>query len=119
MTPEQQQAQMDLEAAENQPLCEGEDVAIAEKTCEVTLTRVIEWSGSSNCEEVVIGFVDSRSTAAVEWQASVGSQVVASGTWDSDSEPTKVLTFVYGSEISAESEGGGETTTVTCMGTIR
>ena len=117
-TPDQQQAQMDLEAAENQPLCEGEDVAIAEKACEVTLTREIEWSGSSNCEEVVIGFVDSRSTAAVEWQASVGSQVVASGTWDSDSEPTKVLTFVYGSEISAESEGGGETTTVTCMGTI-
>ena len=117
LTPEQQQAQMDLEAAEAQPLCEGEGAVSAEKTCDITLTREIGWSGASNCEEVVVEIVNTMATAAVGWQANVGSQVVASGTWDSDSEQTKVVTFTYTPE-AAQDAASEESTTVTCTGTI-
>ena len=117
LTPEQQQAQIDLEAAEAQPLCEGDGAVSAEKTCDITLTREIEWSGASNCEEVVVEIVDSRATAAIEWQANVGSQVVASGTWDSDAEQTKVVTFTYTPEATQE-DASEESTTVNCTGTI-
>jgi hypothetical protein len=117
LTPEQQQAQMDLEAAEAQPLCEGDGAISAEKTCDITLTREIGWSGASNCEEVVVEIVNTMATAAIGWQANVGSQVVASGTWDSDSEQTKVVTFMYTPE-AAQDAASEESTTVTCTGTI-
>jgi hypothetical protein len=117
LTPEQQQAQIDLEAAEAQSLCEGDGAISAEKTCDITLTREIEWSGASNCEEVVVEIVNTMATAAVGWQANVGSQVVASGTWDSDSEQTKVVTFTYTPE-AAQDAASEESTTVTCTGTI-
>ena len=117
LTPEQQQAQMDLAAAEAQPLCDGDGAVSAEKTCDITLTREIEWSGASNCEEVVVEMVDTRATAAIGWQANVGSQVVASGIWDSDSEQTKVVTFTYTPE-AAQDAASEESTTVTCTGTM-
>ena len=117
MTPEQQQAQMDLEAAENQPLCEGDAAVSEEKTCDITLSGP-EYGGTSTCEEVVVQIVNSQSNQAIEWIATVGSQTVASGTWDIVSENTKVVTFTYTPEVTPESGSGGETTTVTCMGTI-
>ena len=117
LTPEQQQARIDLEAAEAQPLCEGDGAESAEKTCDITLTREIGFSGTSNCEEVVVEIVNTMATAAVGWQANVGSQVVASGTWDSDSEQTKVVTFTYTPE-AAQDAASEESTTVTCTGTI-
>jgi len=116
LTPEQQQAQMDLAAAEAQPLCEGDGVVSAEKTCEITLSGPV-FGGTSTCEEVVVQIVNSQSTQAIEWQANVGSQVVASGTWDAASESTKVVTFTYTPE-AAQDAASEESTTVTCTGTM-
>ena len=70
LTPEQQQAQMDLAAAEAQPLCEGDGVVSAEKTCEITLSGPV-FGGTSTCEEVVVQIVNSQSTQAIEQQAKV------------------------------------------------
>ena len=116
LTPEQQQAQMDLQAAESQPLCDNSETS-AEVSCEITLQVGSEWTGTSTCIEVTVQFVDTRSTTAIEWQATVGAQVVASGTWDAVTENSKVISFSY---TPAQEEGaeGGETTTVTCTGTI-
>lgn len=116
LTPEQQQAQMDLEAAESQPLCDNNETS-SEVSCEITLNSVGEITGTSSCAEVMVQIVNTQSTTAVEWQATVGSQVVASGTWDSVAENTKVISFSY---TPAQEEGAdsGETTTVTCTGTM-
>ena len=116
LTPEQQQAQMDLEAAESQPLCEGDAAVSEEKTCDITLSGP-EYGGTSTCEEVVVQIVNSQSNQAIEWIATVGSQTVASGTWDSVSENTKVISFSY-TPAQEENADSGETTTVTCTGTM-
>ena len=116
LTPEQQQAQMDLEAAEAQPLCESNETS-SEVSCEITLQGVGEITGTSSCAEVMVQIVNSQSTTAVEWQATVGSQVVASGTWDSVAENTKVISFSY-TPAQEENADSGETTTVTCTGTM-
>ncbi|MFM2234398.1 MAG: hypothetical protein RL296_57 [Actinomycetota bacterium] len=116
LTPEQQQAQMDLEAAEAQPLCEGDGAVSAEKTCDITLSGP-QFGGTSTCEEVVVQIVKAQSPQAIEWQANVGSQVVASGTWDAVSESTKVVTFTYTPE-AAQDAASEESTTVTCTGTM-
>lgn len=116
LTPEQQQAQMDLESAESQPLCDSNETS-AEVSCEITLQNVGEWSGTSTCSEVNVEFVDTRSTTAIEWQATVGAQVVASGTWDAVTENSKVISFSY-TPAQEEDADGGETTTVTCTGTM-
>ena len=116
LTPEQQQAQMDLEAAESQPLCDNSETS-SEISCEITLQSAGEWAGTSTCTEVTVQFVDTRSTTAIEWQATVGTQVVASGTWDAVTENTKVISFSY-TPAQEENADSSETTTVTCTGTM-
>ena len=116
LTPEQQQAKMDMEAAEATPLCDGVNTAGAEKTCEITLNSVGEIGGTSSCEEVVVQIVNSQATAAIEWIATAGTQTVASGVWDSVSENTKVVTFTYTPQTEADSQDAGGST-VTCTGT--
>jgi len=119
LTPEQQQAQMELEVAETTPLCDvtGDNGVSEERSCEITLTVPSENPGSSTCEEVVVQILNSESTTAIEWNAVVGEQVVASGVWDSVSENTKVVAFSY-TPTQEENAGEGETTTVTCTGTV-
>lgn len=116
LTPEQQQAQMDLEAAESQPLCDNSETS-SEISCEITLQSAGEWAGTSTCTEVTVQFVDTRSTTAIEWQATVGTQVVASGTWDAVTENTKVISFSY-TPAQEENADSSETTEVTCTGTM-
>ena len=110
LTPEQQQAQMELEAAEAQPVCEADGAASDERTCDITLSVSAgeQYGGTSTCEEVVVEIVDTRATFAIEWIATVGSQTVASGTWDSDSENTKVVPFTYTPEATPGFGSGGD-----------
>ena len=92
LTPEQQQAQMDLEAAESQPLCDSNETS-SEVSCEITL--VLGGENTSTCPEVAINFTSTVSTDAFEWEAVVGELVVASGTWNAEAESTKVVAFTY------------------------
>ena len=92
LTPEQQQAQMDLEAAESQPLCDNNETS-SEVSCEITL--VLGGENTSTCPEVTINFTSAVSTDAYEWEAVVGELVVASGTWNAEAESTKVVAFTY------------------------
>ena len=108
LTPEQQQAQMELEAAEAQPVCEADGAASDERTCDITLSVDEQYGGTSTCEEVVVEIVDTRANFAIEWIATVGSQTVASGTWDSVSENTKVVPFTYTPEATPGSGSGGD-----------
>ena len=110
LTPEQQQAQMELEAAEAQPVCEADGAASDERTCDITLSVSAgeQYGGTSTCEEVVVEIVDTRANFAIEWIATVGSQTVASGTWDSVSENTKVVPFTYTPEATPGSGSGGD-----------
>jgi hypothetical protein len=108
LTPEQQQAQMELESAEAQPVCEADGAVSDERTCDITLSAIGQFGGTSTCEEVMVEIVDTRATFAIEWTATVGSQTVASGTWDSVSENTKVVSFTYTPEATPESGSGGE-----------
>jgi hypothetical protein len=108
LTPEQQQAQMELEAAEAQPVCEADGAVSDERTCDITLNGIGQFGGTSTCEEVVVEIVDTRATFAIEWIATVGSQTVASGTWDSVSENTKVVSFTYTPEATPGSGNGDE-----------
>ena len=114
LTPEQQQAQMDLEAAKAQPLCDNSETS-SEISCEITL--ILGGENTSTCPEVVIDFVNTASTSAFEWEAVVGGRVVASGTWNAEAESTKVVAFTY-TPVQEENAGGSETTEVTCTGTM-
>lgn len=118
-TPEQQQAQMDLENAEAQPLCdeEGAGETAEERSCEVTLSNVGEWQGLSTCEEVQIQFVDTRSTTAIEWAAVVEGGTVYTGTWDAVSEDPKVISFSY-TPASLEEANGEDPSSINCEITI-
>jgi len=115
LTPEQQQAQIDLETAEAQPLCETSGEVSQEVTCEITFTVPSDTPAVSTCAELAID-LDTRNTAAIEWTATVDSQIVASGVWDSVSENTKVVTFSY----MPQSESGSDEamSTVTCTVTL-
>ncbi len=115
LTPEQQQAQMDLETAENQPLCETSGEVSQEVTCEITFTVPSDTPAVSTCAELEID-LDTRNTAAIEWTATVDSQIVASGVWDSVSENTKVVTFTYTPQSDSGSEDAGGSTVI-CTGT--
>ena len=108
LTPEQQQAQMELESAEAQPVCEADGAVSDERTCDITLSAIGQFGGTSTCEEVMVEIVDTRATFAIEWIATVGSQTVASGTWDSVSENTKVVSFTYTPEVTPGSGSGGD-----------
>ena len=111
LTPEQQQAQMDLEAAESQPLCDNSESSSV-ISCEITL--VLGGENTSTCPEVVINFTSTVSTDAFEWEAVVGELVVASGTWNAEAESTKVVAFTY---TPAQAEGAESTSEVTCTAT--
>ena len=119
LTPEQQQAQMDLEAAEAQPVCEGEGAGetAEERSCEVTLTGGGEWQGLSTCEEVQVQFVDTQSTTAIVWAAVVNGETVYSDTWDAVSENTKFVSFMYFPVVGG-GEGDGDAADILCEITI-
>ncbi|NBW91315.1 MAG: hypothetical protein EBR53_02475, partial [Actinobacteria bacterium] len=115
LTPEQQQAQMDLESAENQPLCEPSGDASQEVTCDLTFNGVGTYTITSSCPEVTTQIIDSTSNQAISWNATVGEQEVASGVWDAVTEMEKVITFSY----TPQSDSGSDEamSTVTCTGT--
>jgi len=75
LTPEQQQAQMDLEAAESQPLCEGDSAVI-----ECTGTVTVE-GATSDCGPVVL-YVAEDGTWHLDDEAQDPVLVLAEGTVD-------------------------------------
>jgi hypothetical protein len=64
LTPEQQQAQMELEAAEAQPVCEADGAVSDERTCDITLSVSGQFGGTSTCEEVAVEIVNTISTSS-------------------------------------------------------
>ena len=121
LTPEQQQAQMDLEAAEAQPLCET-DSESTEISC--TATRTVD-GVSDDCADGEVIVDDSNGG---EWklvQPSVedsGETVLAQGTYDVTTlgvdNPIIIPISYGGSGNVGDGSGEVETTTVTCTGTI-
>ena len=121
LTPEQQQAQIDLEAAETQPLCEGDAESTAEVTC--TATRTFE-GVTDDCADGDVIVEDSNGG---EWKlvniAEDGSEVIlANGTYDVTTlgvdNPIIIPISYGGSGNVGDGSGEVETTTVTCTGTI-
>jgi len=116
LTPEQQQAKMDMEAAEATPLCETSGEVSQEVTCDLTFNGVGTYTITSSCPEVTTRIIDSVSNQAISWNATVGEQEVASGIWDAVAEMEKVVTFTYTPQSDSGSEDSGGST-VTCTGT--
>ena len=116
LTPEQQQAKMDMETAEATPLCETSGEVSQEVTCDLTFNGVGTYTITSSCPEVTTQIIDSTSNQAISWNATVGEQEVASGVWDAVTEMEKVITFTYTPQSDSGSEEAGGST-VTCTGT--
>ena len=81
LTPEQQQAQMDLEAAEAQPLCEAEGAESAsEVTC--TATATIDSSVSDDCADGDVRLDWGGSWTLVNTAEDGTETVLTQGIWD-------------------------------------
>jgi hypothetical protein len=115
LTPEQQQAQMNLEAAETQPLCETD----AENTSEVTCTATRTFEGvTDDCADGDVIVEDSNGG---EWKlvgiAEDGSEVVlAQGTYDVTTlglDNPIIIPISYG-----VASGEGETSADGCTATL-
>ena len=108
LTPEQQQAQMDLEAAETQPLCET-DAESAEISCTATVTLD---SLTDDCADGDVRTVNSGDWTLVNTAEDGTETVLAQGTWDvaalSADNPI-VIPISYGG-----TSGEGETSTDGC-----
>lgn len=112
LTPEQQQAQMDLEAAEAQPLCESNSEGAAEVTC--TATIALE-SVSDDCEAGDVR-VDGTQWELVGTDESGAETVFAFGPYDASiitAESPLVFPITYGG-----SSDGGESASDACTATF-
>jgi len=112
LTPEQQQAQMDLEAAEAQPLCESDSEGAAEVTC--TATIALE-SVSDDCEAGDVR-VDGTQWELVGTDESGAETVFAFGPYDASiitAESPLVFPITYGG-----SSDGGESASDACTATF-
>ena len=112
LTPEQQQAQMDLEAAEAQPLCESNSEGASEVTC--TATIALE-SVSDDCEAGDVR-VDGTQWELVGTDESGAETVFAFGPYDASiitAESPLVFPITYGG-----SSDGGESASDACTATF-
>ena len=104
LTPEQQQAQMDLEAAEAQPLCET-DSESAEISC--TATATID-GVTDDCADGEV-LLNPGGTWILENQAEDGTEtVLAEGTWDVEAlsaDNPVIIPISYGGSGSGDDEG--------------
>ena len=110
LTPEQQQAQMDLEAAEAQPLCEA-DSESAEISC--TATAAID-GVTDDCADGDVRTVNSGDWTLVNTAEDGTETVLAQGTWDvsalSADNPI-VIPISYGTSTDS---GADESSDSTC-----
>jgi hypothetical protein len=113
LTPEQQQAQMELEAAEAQPLCEADAGSASEVTCTATATLD---GVSDDCVDGDVRTVNSGEWTLVNTAEDGTETVLAQGTWDvsalSADNPI-TIPIAYGG-----TSGEGETSTDGCTATL-
>jgi hypothetical protein len=118
LTPEQQQAQMDLEAAEAQPLCEADAESASEVTCSATAT--IDSSVSDDCADGDVRLDWGGSWTLVNTAEDGTETVLAQGIWDvaalSADNPITIPITYGGTSGEGESSTDGCTATLTSTG---
>ena len=116
LTPEQQQAQMDLEAAEAQPVCET-DSESAEISC--TATATID-GVTDDCADGEV-LLNPGGTWILENQAEDGTEtVLAEGTWDVEAlsaDNPVIIPISYGGTGNGEEENSTDGCTATFTST--
>lgn len=104
LTPEQQQAQMDLEAAEAQPLCEADAESTSEVSCTATVTLD---SLTDDCADGDVRTVNSGDWTLVNTAEDGTETVLAQGSWDiaalSADNPI-IIPISYGGSGNGEEE---------------
>jgi hypothetical protein len=116
LTPEQQQAQMDLEAAEAQPLCGVDAESASEVTCSATAT--IDSSVSDDCADGDVRLDWGGSWTLVNTAEDGTETVLTQGTWDvaalsADNPIVIPISYVISYGTSTDS-GADESSDSTC-----
>ena len=117
LTPEQQQAQMDLEAAEAQPLCETD----AEGTSEVTCTATATLDGvSDDCTDGDVRISNSGNWTLVNTAEDGTETVITQGTWAVEAlsaDNPIIIPISYSVSYGGEEENSADGCTATFTST--